>query len=89
MGRFPTPSPLSKKITSEHIGLLIENSDKQDQRENQDKNWKRLYHLITIIIAICFVSFLVYTFKDNNAVLVPMITGILAFLGGIGVGKSI
>lgn len=83
------PNPISKKITSEHIGKLIDNSESQDRRESKDKNFSRIYHVLIILIALAFVSFLIYTFRGNNEVLVPMITGILAFLGGLGVGKAL
>jgi len=89
MGGMDMTSPIAKKITPEHIGVLINNSEKQDVRDSNDRNWKRGYHLVIMIFALGFVSFLVYLFKDNQAVLVPLITGILAFLGGLGVGKSL
>jgi len=88
MGSFPVQNPFAKKITPEHIGKIIDNSEKQDERDFKDKQRERLFIGFIILISLLFVGFLIYLFKDKNEVLIPLITGLLSFLGGFGVGRS-
>lgn len=48
----PAPHPLTKRITSEHITKLIENSNKDSERDHQSESERRRFNLIVFVVAI-------------------------------------
>lgn len=81
-------SPVSEKITSEHITQLIENADKQDLRERAERRGQRTYNLILLCIALAFLGFLVVYLKDEKDLLYKVIIAIISFVGGFGFGRT-
>jgi len=78
--------PLGASVTPQHITEIIKNADTQDKRDRDERKGERNYNLIILIIALVFVGFLVVFLKDQKDVLITIITAILAFAGGFGVG---
>lgn len=86
----PEPSPISKKLTSEHITQLIEASDKDSQREFQSaqsaETTKRLAMAALLALVLFILGYAGLT-KDKELAEKVMTAGIGA-LGGYGVGVA-
>lgn len=82
-------NPISEKITEEHISTLIRNSDEQDKRDRKEHSGDKYFSIILIVIALAFVGFLIVFLQSNEKLLITIITAILSFIGGFGLGKSI
>ena len=78
------------KITTEHIGKIIDYTAEEDRREAEEekeiRSYERLYFLVTLGALIFFVIFLVL--MQQLAVLAALMTGLLGFGGGYGLGIS-
>jgi len=81
------PNPIMDKITSDHITTLIKNADTHDQRDRRERVGIRYFQLAIIIIVLVFIGLLVYVFKDNKDVMIGLISGLMGFGGGFGIGK--
>jgi len=83
----PPQHPLAevaKKVTSEHVGKLIENDREESSQRFKEKASVRQYAFISFVIIVLFTAALVYTFKEKPTVL----TGVLSAVGGIVGGGS-
>ena len=85
----PVPSPLTEKITPEHIPLIIESNDKETQLGFQDAQERRKYSLIYCGVAVLLFVFLVWFLSASNPDLLERLIGHLVvlaggFLGGFG-----
>ena len=81
-------SPLSEKITSEHISEIIKRSDEQDKRDREEREKERKYNLLILIIALVFIGFLIVYLNKNENLLIKIIIGLVSFIGGYGFGKT-
>lgn len=81
-------SPLSEKITSEHISEIIKRSDEQDKRDREEREKERRYNLLILIIALVFIGFLIVYLNKNENLLIKIIIGLVSFIGGYGFGKT-
>ena len=88
-GIIKRSNPITERITEEHITKLISNSDQQDIRDRKERNHERYFTLGIIILSLVFIGFLVVFLKDKENLLITVITAILSFIGGFGIGKSI
>ncbi|CAB1065859.1 hypothetical protein D1BOALGB6SA_10658 [Olavius sp. associated proteobacterium Delta 1] len=86
----PTPSPIARKLTSDHVTKIIDNSEKEDQRRYQEKKEERKMSLIVFGGILVPVTGLIVFFAliDKVEILIPLISAIVAFGGGYGFGKS-
>lgn len=86
----PAPHPFAKKMTPEHIGKIIENSEKDDQRQFQNLQEERKMSLTIFFGILIPVVGLIVFFSIINKIefLVPFISAIVGFGGGYGFGKS-
>jgi Trk-type K+ transport system membrane component len=79
-------NPLSEKVTSDHITKIIDNSDVQDKRDRDERKQEKIYNFLILFVALIFVAFLIIYLKDNEKLLTTIITAILSFAGGFGIG---
>lgn len=83
----PRSHPLAAKITEDHITQIISNADSQDKRDRSERTEQRRVNLLILVVALVFVGFLVIFLKDQKDLLVTVITAILTFAAGFGIGK--
>ena len=89
---FPT-SPLSNKITSEHIGKIIDSTEKDSERdfefnklELQDQKTSRWFFLAVFVIALTFVSFIIVFLSSVDKETMRFVLGlIVGLIGGFGI----
>jgi len=81
-------SPLSEKITSEHISEIIKKSDEQDKRDREEREKERKFNLLILIITLLFIAFLIVYLNKNENLLIKIIIGLVSFIGGYGFGKT-
>lgn len=92
-------NPLHQKMTPEHITQVLGLAEKHDEREfelskQQQKNelsqgnWDRAIHCVYVIILFVLIIVVIHVFKDQPAVLTPILSGlgggIAGFFGGVG-----
>ena len=75
--------PYERIMTKEHLSTILENADKDSQREFEDKKLNKIYLFLTLIISLIFVSVLVFGLIDKNP---KILTGILSYSGTLIVG---
>ncbi len=82
-------NPLLHKITSEHISEIIRCTDTQDERDRAERKGERKHNTNILIIVLIFVIFLVVflVLLGQKEILPSIISAILAFGGGFGVGR--
>ncbi len=89
---FPT-NPLSNKITSEHIGKIIDSTEKDSEREFefnklelQDQKTSRWVFLAVFVIALTFVSFIIVFLSSVDKETMRFVLGlIVGLIGGFGI----
>ncbi len=89
---FPT-NPLSNKITSEHIGKIIDSTEKDSERdfefnklELQDQKTSRWFFLTVFVIALIFVSFIIIFLSSVDKETMRFVLGlIVGLIGGFGI----
>jgi hypothetical protein len=81
-------NPIAEKITSDHIGRLIDKSDEQDQRDRKERKSERNYNLILLIIGLVFTGFLIVFLQSNEELLIKIVIAIISFIGGLGFGRT-
>lgn len=83
---LPAQNPLASKITSEHIDKIIDNSDKDSERDFK----ARWFTLAYALLALGFLVFLfIYLPTVDKALFLEVLKLILTFLGGLGTGFGI
>jgi hypothetical protein len=96
-------NPLHHKMTQEHISQVLELAAKHDERQydlhsTSQKNTflegksNRAYCFAAFVLILILTGIVLFLFKNNPDVLVPILTGlgglISGFLGGWGLGKK-
>lgn len=83
-------NPIADKITSDHIDKILDGSEKNSEREYNEKKNQRWFIFAIILVGIALLIFLtVYLAKDNEATFMKILIPILAFLGGMGAGYGV
>ena len=75
--------PFEKIMTKEHLAKIIENADKDSQREYDDRILNKKYLFKTLIIALVFIIILVFGLVDKNP---QILTGLLSYSATLIVG---
>jgi hypothetical protein len=103
MGFGSMGNPIHHKMTSEHIGQVLDLAVKHDERQftlaqqsnNNDalqQTSTRKYAFWAFVLVVGFAAALLYTFKGKPELLLPMLTGFGGFLtgaaAGFGIGRS-
>ena len=96
-------NPLHQKMNEAHITKMLDLSVQHDGNEfilgqNQQKNeniqnhFDRVFHLICFLVFVALVVFILWVFKDQPPVLIPILAGVggivTGFMGGMGYANS-
>lgn len=87
MASGPMPHPIFTKMNTEQVGEVIKNMESECIREHNNKLSSRRFNFATFVCILVFVL-LVFTgclLKEKWEYVVPIITAIGGFGGGIGV----
>jgi hypothetical protein len=84
----PVPNPIAQKVTSEHVGKLLENEARGTELEAADRKDARRFAVgFSAFIALLVVALiLVLTLTDHADVLDDVIRALVLFGGGFGGG---
>jgi uncharacterized membrane protein len=96
-------NPLHQKMTAAHIGRILDLAVQHDTNEHDLKkrqqeldsthgHYERYFRLVYFVLFVGLLVFIVFVFRQQPAVLVPILTGVggvvTGFLGGVGYAKS-
>ena len=90
MASGPVPHPLFEKFTPEHISKIIDVAEKDNERNFQNDQSTRKWNfawLILIVVSI-FAAVLIFLRWEKPEYIAPIITAIIAGIGGYGYGIS-
>lgn len=87
----PIVNPVFHKVTSEHITQIIENTEKDNARSFDTEKSQRWYQFIYFLVGVVTIAGLasLFTFTDNDELILPTITAVAGLAGGIGIGLFI
>lgn len=81
------PNPISKKITPEHISVLIEAATKEDERQFDYAKQGRWFNFIIFLVLIAlFVFLIIYLSNSNSELLSEIIKAAIFIAAGFGSG---
>jgi hypothetical protein len=81
---------IGPKITEEHIGTILGNSEKSDARQFLFSILIQIRNVLIVIGIIgVFIWLTVFLAKDKETLYIDIVKTIVAFLGGIGIGFGI
>ena len=88
-----SPNPLSNKITSDHIGKIIESTEKDSEREFElnkleliDQKTSRWFFLAIFVIALVFVGFIIVFLSNVDKETMRFVLGlIVGLIGGFDI----
>lgn len=87
---IPRPNPIQQRVTSEHIGQLIANSERDSERahtsEASERRYRFLYFVIGLIAAIGLLVF--FSVTNDREMLTTVLVALLGFAGGFGLGRT-
>lgn len=76
-------NPLEKITTPEHLHKIIENIDKDSDRDFKDRKGSRNFNLLVLIVTFIFIIVLICLLAKSNAPLLSQIlTGLFGFAAG-------
>jgi len=86
----PAESPIAKHITSEHITKNQELDEKAMAYEDKDRTRKFWLTIIFAIVSVVVLGLVLFLFRDDSEILIPIITLLVGggggFSGGYGYG---
>ena len=87
------PNPIQQKINETHITKALDLAGTSQSHEFYLGIADRVLHLIALIIVVGVAIFIIVTFKNQPAVLVPTLAGFGGFvagvLSGMGIGRAL
>ena len=91
MGRISSGSPISKYINSEHIGKIIDSSDKDSERAYQKFKSSEITkrYAIAAILALVLMVLLYAGITKDQQLSEKIITAGISALGGFGAGYAV
>lgn len=96
MSMGPMANPLHQKMTPDHISSVIDLAHKHDEREFQlsvgqqrIESSDRWFYLIIMIVAVVTILIIIGWFRNDREILIPVLTAIVSFLGGLGSGVGL
>jgi hypothetical protein len=102
MGTGPMANPLQQKMNGEHITKVLELAADHDERqydiaktsqqnESRGATQRMVFYGFVVLVIVGLFSFVMYTFKDQPSVLIPVLSGFGGFvsglLGGLGISN--
>lgn len=84
----PVPNPLARKVTSEHIGKIIDHQDRGMQLEFEDRRDSRRWGTLVAfgLVVILAVVVLTLALTNRTAALIEVLKAIVLIAGGFGTG---
>ncbi|GBD87613.1 hypothetical protein BMS3Abin03_01547 [bacterium BMS3Abin03] len=84
------PHPLFDKFNEQHIDKFLDGIQRDDDNEFKMRSSNRWFQLVYVIIAIGFLSFLIfYLLPTDRDMFIEVLKIGVAFLGGIGSGYGL
>ncbi|HSS20898.1 MAG TPA: hypothetical protein VLL54_12560 [Pyrinomonadaceae bacterium] len=86
----PMTNPVLGKVTEGHIDKVLDQGEKDSDREFQDRRSTRKYNLLyALIAAALFVFVTIYLAGQDKELYRDLLTKIIIFFGGTGAGYGI
>jgi amino acid permease len=83
-------SIFADKLNTEHLTKIIENKERQDEREFRTSRDNKVFILVCLLIVFAFVLIFCLCFKNDidmiKTIVIPVISIIIGGLGGYGLG---
>lgn len=76
-------------MTEQHVPLLLDMIEAENKRRHEYHTSHRWFQLALFATVIVVFVFLVVFLSDKPSMLAPMLTAILGFAGGYGLGKKV
>ena len=91
MSSGPIPHPLYEKLEAEHLHKIIDATEKDNERDFQDKQSSRRWNCLWLLVICVFILavFALFIFSKNTDLVVPIGTALLGFAGGFGSGFGV
>jgi uncharacterized membrane protein YdfJ with MMPL/SSD domain len=100
MGMSQVGNPLHQKMTAEHITQVLELAKLHDERQynltkqandndDQQKTSSRRYFFWSFVVIVALAVLIIIVFRNQPTILMPAITGLGGFVGGIAAGYGI
>jgi len=80
--------PLTKKITPGHIDKALDFVSEEGKRRHTGSMTDKFIHVGVVVVGLAFMLILVGMLKDSPDMLRLVMTGLLTFLGGLGLGRA-
>lgn len=88
--QIPRINPVREQVTSEHISTALNNRERANEREHNEKTsirrYQFLYFLIGLLAAIALIVF--FSLTGDRITLTTVIVTLVGFVGGFGVGRG-
>jgi len=84
----PMQHPLTKKITPGHIDKALDFVSEEGKRRHTGSMTDKFIHVGVVVVGLAFMLILVGMLKDSPDMLRLVMTGLLTFLGGLGLGRA-
>jgi hypothetical protein len=86
----PVFHPIAKKINEAHIDKLLDQTEKDSEREfNDRKSTRRFNFLYAVLAAILFVFVTIYLAGQDKELYRDILTKLIIFFGGAGAGYGV
>ena len=85
----PVFNPIFQKVTSEHVTRIIDSMENDSVRDHDTGKSRRRYQLTYSILGLGAIVGLIifFTLTDNRDLMIPVITSVAGFLGGLATGR--
>lgn len=85
-GSIPRPFPLADKITSEHVGKIIDHVENESIRDSKQRGSDRWFILVGFLVVVAFFAGMSYLFRNSTELMMNMIIALVSLVGGFGAG---
>lgn len=90
MSSGPMPHPIFSKMNTEQVGKVIDYIEEDSKRDHKNRMSERRYSFTAFVIILLFILALAAGcfWKDKLEYIAPILTAIVGFGGGYGVGVA-
>jgi hypothetical protein len=86
----PLPNPIASKINEKHIDTVLENSEKDSEREFKSGIHQKYFSAFIIIVFVgLFIFLTIWLSEKNKDLYMDILKIVIGFLGGFGSGYGI
>lgn len=89
MGPGGHQNPILAKVTPEHIARVLDIAATTTANDHEESKSVRRYQFASFLFALGLFVFLVIFLSEKPVILVPMLTALLGFASGFGVGRKV